>query len=675
MSSINDVIAAISHFIFVKDLEPLVYISTIIAAIILCYGLYRAIKIWKMGQPIPWFDDLGRRIYYLFKYSIWQVKVRANPLPGLIHTLIFWGTTILLIGTVLRAVEFDITLKTISSRFLVGGVYLGCKLALNIGGMVLILGLILAYYRRIRGLTPNLPFGPRDHYMLISLLLIALTGFFLDSVNTLAYRMGWIGFFDPIGWSLALLYESQGLTYTSLITVYRAVWIFHMLLAVFSIGFLPFTKFFHIVAAGFFNIFYSRLEHPSAFKPISKIDEKVEKGEVLGAVKMSDLSWKQRMDFDACTECARCQNVCPAVASGKPLSPMLLIQSLKKLMYERGGDAPLASEDTVDPNIYWSCVTCGACVYECPAMIHHVETILDVRRGLVSAEGYVPEGLMQASYNIMRLGNPFGFNPDDKASWMQELSKRTGVPFAQPGEEYDYLYWIGCNTGFDPNIRPVAEALLTLLKRAGIKVALLAEETCCGEPARRIGDEFLFEETVKTVGDILSHYKFKSLLVNCPHGYNNFKHEYPLYGVKIDVVHHTQLLHQLLLEGKVKPREAKDLIVTYHDPCYLARWNDVLDEPRSLIKSTGAELIEMKNNGKRTFCCGGGGGHFFFDIKIGERISKLRAQQAAETGAKTIVVACPFCNAMLRSEAEAMGLKVVDVAQLLAGRSTGEDDV
>ncbi|MGC9116864.1 MAG: heterodisulfide reductase-related iron-sulfur binding cluster [Conexivisphaera sp.] len=656
----------IKYYLFVQDLYPLIAIESAVAAAICAYGSYRAASRWLMGQPLPVPDRLGARLANVARYTFAQVKVWRRRLPGVLHSLIFWGTAILLIGTILDAVESELTLRFLGARFLIGPTYLWFKLAMNVGGIMLIAGILLAYYRRLRGLTPNLPTGPMEHYMLLSLLAIAVTGFFLDSVNTYAYRVAYMFPYDPVGYSLALLYRDAGLTVAQLVPAYRAVWLFHMTLAIMSIGFIPYTKFSHIFVHGALNVLYYRLDPPAAFRPVEDLQGRVERGEVVGATRASELTWKERLDLDACVKCARCTNACPAFASGKPLSPMSLVQSLREAV-RSGPSAALVSEGPLAPEVYWSCTTCGACVSECPTMIHHVEIIIDVRRGMVSAGGAVPERLSQALYNIMRLGNPFGFDPDERVRWMERVSGELGIPFAEPGEEYDYVYWVGCNTAFDPNLRPVAESLLRLLKRAGLRVALLREETCCGEPARRIGDEYLFAENAKSVGEILSKYKFGSLLVSCPHGYNNFRHEMPLYGVKFEVVHHAQLLSRLVREGRLRPADAAGVRVTFHDPCYLARWNGVVEDPRFLIRSTGAELVEMARHGADSFCCGGGGAQFFFDIKIGERVSRIRASQAAQTGARRVVVACPFCNAMFRSEAQAFGLDVVDLAQLLEG--------
>ena len=452
----------------------------------------------------------------------------------------------------------------------------------------------------------------------------------------------------------------------TLVAIYRVIWLTHMLLAVFSVAFIPYTKLYHIVAGGIFNTFFSRLDHPSAFKHIPNIDEIVEKGGIPGSNHLKGFTWKQRMDYDACIKCARCTDNCPATLSEKPLSPMDLIIKLREIMDKEEYEAKLVP-DLIEPDIIWSCVTCGSCVYQCPMLIHHVETITDIRRALLGEGENVPPELMQVSYNLMRYSNPLAYNPMERENFIKELIEETGVEIAEPDKEYDYIYWLGCNTSYDPNARPVAKALLKILSKAGLKVAILAEESCCGEPARRIGDELMFKELVKMNEDTLKKYKFKKLLVNCPHGYNIFKYEYPLYGVNIEVIHHSQLLNELLAEGKIKPQKKIDLgRVTYHDPCYLGRWNGIYDEPRNVLRAAlKNSIIEMSRSKGRSLCCGAGGGHLFFELKRGVRIGKLRVEDIKAVNANTVAIACPFCNIMIKSEVPEE-IKVLDIAEILA---------
>lgn len=655
-------LVGIEHFLFVEDLEPLVYLLVVIVAGVLLYGYSRFSRRWfgkSFYLPPP--DRVGERLLRLLRHGLLQRKVLQKAFEGAMHALIFYGMLLLFLATLLRAIEYDITLNILGSRFLTGGVYLAFKLMAVTGGVMALLGVIIAFYRRLKGLTPGLPQGTEDYAVLALLGVILVTGFLLDAMATAAYRGEWIGAWDPIGGLLAGLFDDM--SESQLASLYRGVWVFHLGLAMMGIALLPFTKLSHIVVSGMLNIFYARLEAPSAFRKVEDVEKAVETGE-MGIVKLSHTTWKQRMDYDACTRCARCHNACPANISGKPLSPMYLMLDMRAAMDR--GEWNKEIDAIIDPDVFWSCVMCGACVYECPVDIHHVETILDARRGLYAKGDKVPEGLLQLSYNIMRTGNAYGMNPADREEWLRSLEERGLAEIAREGEEYDILYWTGCNVSYDPNMRRVGESVLKLLRMAGLRVAVLAEEQCCGEPARRAGDELMFAEMAKSNGEALSRYRFKKLLVNCPHGFNVFKHEYPQYGFKFEVVHHTILLDQLTKEGRLPQGSIEPVDITYHDPCYLGRWNGHFDEPRNLLSRVGGlRLKEMPRNRERSFCCGAGGAHGFFELKKGKRISRIRAEEAASTGARVVAVACPFCNAMFRSEAADMGFEVKDVAEIL----------
>lgn len=657
-----EVLVGIEHFLLVEDLELTVYLTAIVAVLIFSYGIYAYWKKWFYGQETPRLKDLTVRVKRLITYSILQRRVLEDKLTGSIHLLIFTGIILLGAVTVLRALEYDVLLKLGIGRILTGRVYLVYKLIANIGGVMVILGCILAFIRRVFKLTKDLPSTVSDYLVLLLLSLIVVTGFILDSIATLTYRTSWIGFWDPIGVLLTGVVKSWG--FESLSIIYRAVWVTHLVLAMLTVAIIPYTKLSHLIVGGLFNTFYSRLEHPSAFKPIPEIEKLVEEGGEFGIGKLKDTTWKERMDYDSCIKCARCHNECPANISGKPLSPMELVLKFRELMDKKSWEEQV-SPAKISPDTFWSCVTCGACVRVCPMLIHHVETILDVRRSLFARGEATPEELVQVSYNIMRTGNPYGFNPADREEWVKSLVGKGLVEIAVEGEEYDYIYWVGCNVSYDPNLRGVGESLLKLLKLAGLKVGVLLEEQCCGEPARRVGDELMFSEVVKSNSEMLSKYKFKAILVSCPHGYNVFKHEYPQYGLKLQVVHYTQLLSSIVESGEIKVGELK-LEVTFHDPCYLGRWNGVYEEPRRVLRSIrGLRVVEMVKSRDKSFCCGGGGGHAFYELKRGERISKIRIGEVRDLGVKTVVVACPFCNVMLKSEAINYDIEVVDLAELL----------
>ncbi len=657
----------IEHFWHTEQYEALVFILAGLSVLAILYGIYKHYKKWTYGgEKIP-FDRLGERVSNLVRYALLQAKVVMKPWPGTIHLLIYLGMAWLLIATFLRAIDLHV------ANILVGSTYKVFKLLNNIAGLTVIIGSTLAIIRRLADkLLPKDPVYFITHILFIT---IAVTGFLLVALNDAGYRMAegtTSPYYDPIGYLLAQHF--QGMSEADLATLYRPLWLFHMIIVFATLAALPFTNLWHIVAASI-NTAYAR---PSLadIAEVENIEEKIDAGETFGIIKPSDTNWKHRMDYDACTSCMRCTAACPAFNTGKPLSPRDVVITLQNMIKAGRWDEKIVG-NALSPDTVWSCVTCGACVYECPVLIHHVDTILNLRRGLVSeysileseeAEEQIPEDARNALYNMMQMGNPFGFNPADREEWLNELAEKYGPEIiADPEQEYDYLYWVGCVTSYDPRIRPVAEAVVKLLTKAGYKIGILAEETCCGEPARRMGDEFLFSETAKANAEILQQYKFKKLLVTCPHGYHVFRHEYRKYGINLDVEHHSIVLARLIREGKIKPSKEVKATLTYHDPCYLGRWNGHFEEPRQVIKSIpGTKLLEMPRNRARSFCCGGGGGHMFYEIKQGERLATERTREAAGTGAKTIAVACPYCNTMFRAEADAFDLEVKDIAELLA---------
>lgn len=649
----------IEHFIFVKDIELIVYISAVISIAIFLYGVYLRMIKWFGGFPS--ISSLNLDFKQFIGSSLTQLKVLRKPTVGSAHALVFYGFIILFIGTILRALEYDITMKFLGTRFLVDSNYLIFKLFMNIGGFIAIIGLIALLIRRLGFKSRYLPDRPSDYILLITLLIILFTGFLLDSIATASYRLGWIGYFDFIGVSLAYILLSLNLDLTSL---YRGLWLFHMFISLASAALIPYTKLGHMVFGGIFNYIFRRPYHKSAFKGYKDPEAIVDEKGYLGALSLKDLSWMERMDLDACIECSRCTDVCPATESGKPLSPMHLILDLRSVMNRGDFEGELVPK-YIDPDVLWSCVTCGACVDACPMNIHHVESILDIRKGLISKGEDVPEDALNASYNLMRYGNPMGYDPMDRVKIIEEISSESGVEIADESREYEYIYWIGCQTAFDPNNRGIAISTLKLLRKAGVDVVILPDEVCCGEPARRIGDELMYKELVEMNKENLMRYRFKKLIVNCPHGYNMFKHEYREYGIELDVIHHSQLLSKLVKEGHLKPLKSNTK-VTFHDPCFLGRWNGVFDEPRDVVKSVvGDSLIEMPRNRENSFCCGAGGGQMYYEVKKGHRIGSIRFEEAVKTGAKVICTACPYCKVMLSAESKGE-VEVKDISEYLS---------
>ncbi|MFC4337096.1 (Fe-S)-binding protein [Salininema proteolyticum] len=493
---------------------------------------------------------------------------------------------------------------------------------------------------------------------------------------------------SPISSALSGLYgglsESGALTGITLIAGFKILvsWTFFLIIALnptMGIGW-------HRITA-FFNIYFKRNATGEVAlgpaKPMladgRPIDfEKDDPEETpFGVGVLTDFTWKGLLDFSTCTECGRCQSQCPAWNTGKPLSPKKLVTDLRDHLYQEAPylKAAAAKGEThettqiigsiIDPDVLWSCTTCGACVEQCPVDIEHVDTILDLRRFQTMMESDFPEEGQTMMRNLENKGNPWGEAPNKRLDWAKELEFE--VPLAEEGGDWEYLYWVGCAGAYDPKAQKTARAVATLLHTAGVKFAVLGEaETCTGDSARRIGHEFMYQMLAEQNIETLNEVKATKIIATCPHCLNTIGNEYEDLGGSYEVVHHTQLLAQLVSEGKLKQLEQKD--VTWHDPCYLGRHNRVFTPPRELIGDDN--LTEMPRSGTESFCCGAGGGRMWLEEPIGKRVNRERADEAIGTGAKTVAVGCPFCSTMLRDGVADAGkeddVEVVDVAQLLA---------
>jgi Fe-S oxidoreductase len=424
------------------------------------------------------------------------------------------------------------------------------------------------------------------------------------------------------------------------------------------LAYLPHSKHLHIATAAI-NVYFARTRARGRLEPLNfdVPDEELRFG--VGTV--ADLTWKQVLDGFSCTECGRCQDACPASATGKILSPKLLIMGIRDQVLAQS-EATIAGNG-VPEEMIWDCVTCGACIEECPVSIEHVDHIVDLRRHLVMVESQFPAEAEPMLRDVERSSNPWGKPQTERADWAEGL----GVRVLEPGDPApEVLYWVGCAASFDERARLAARSTAKLLRAAGVDFAILGpRESCTGDPARRMGNEYVFqsfaEQNVKTLGEA----GVTKIVASCPHCFNTLANEYPDFGGSYEVVHHTELLADLVRDGRLAPA-AGDREITYHDSCYLARHNDVRNAPRELIRAVGKPL-EMARSGKQTFCCGAGGAHMWMEER-GSGINEERVREAAETGADTLAVACPFCTVMLDDGVRASGreLRVVDLATLLA---------
>ena len=435
---------------------------------------------------------------------------------------------------------------------------------------------------------------------------------------------------------------------------------------------------------GFFNVYYKR--NSSGKASLGALPEMISHGapinfedpkedDVFGLGQRADITWKGLMDMSTCTECGRCQSQCPAWHTEKPLSPKLLIMAMRDHALAKTVESENIVGGAITSEILWSCTTCGACVNECPVDIEHVDHIVNMRRYQVLVESEFPTELGNTFRNLEKAGNPWGANRTDREAWISECDFEVPIVEGVLPDDVEYLFWVGCAGAYEERAKKTTKAVAELLHMAGVKFAVLGKrETCTGDPARRAGNEFLYQilsrENIETLNEAFSqrHERGKKkIVVTCPHCFTTIGRDYGQQGFELVMVHHTQLLNQLVREKKLIPLSRSSKVLTYHDPCYLGRHNEVYSPPRELLKASGVELVEMPRNQERSFCCGAGGGRMWMEEKIGTRININRVEEAIATGAQEIAVACPFCRVMVTdgASAKAPGVEVMDVAQAL----------
>jgi Fe-S oxidoreductase len=504
----------------------------------------------------------------------------------------------------------------------------------------------------------------READLILALIAGIVTTLLLWHASLIALGLNpWPAEWSPVSDALSNLFGG-GTTTEVLERVF--VWA-HVLLILGFLAYLPHSKHLHIATAAI-NVFFSRTRARGRLEPLD-FESDDEASLRFGAGTIADLTFKQMLDAMSCTECGRCQDVCPAYATGKELSPKLLVMGIRDQLFAEGS-AALAGEElsplvpnAVSDDVVWDCVTCGACVQACPVSIEHVDHIVDLRRQLVMVDSRFPAEAATMLRDVERGGNPWGKPQTERAAWAEEA----GIRVLQPGQPPpDVLYWVGCAASFDERARASAVATARLLLAAGIDAAILGpRESCTGDPARRMGNEFVFQSYAQQNVATLDEAGVTRIVASCPHCFNTLAHEYPDFGGRYDVVHHSELLAELVREGRLQPASG-DGSITYHDSCYLARHNDVLTAPREIVSRIGRPL-EMARSGRSTFCCGAGGAHLWLEER-GNQINEERAREAAATGAETLAVACPFCTVMLDDGVRQTGgaMRVADVSTLLA---------
>jgi len=668
------------------------------------------------------FAIAGRRFFYLFRLvnaghsdparfrnvpaRIWaelsevggQRKLLKKKVPGLAHAFTFWGFTILLF-TILEAYG-DLFQKTfhvplIGQTAVLGFIedFFACAVLLSILVFVVI-RLTNSPRRRDRA---SRFYGSHLDAAWITLAMIAGVMITLLLYRALQTDTGHF----PYGWwafaSHGIGRAFAGLSFGAAQNVETAMLILNIVLVMGFLVFLSYSKHLHIFLAPI-NVATSR--RPRALGPLYNTPdmdmENVSEDTVFGAGHIEDLSWKQLLDTLTCTECGRCQDACPAWNTGKPLSPKLLIMGLRDNLFESAprlvgatvhtevgksvdpeegarearSDAPTLVPHTIEDDVLWSCVTCGACVEACPVDIEHVDTIVEMRRYEVLMESRFPTEAGLMLRNIENQGDPWGLGGSKRTDWTEGLDFDVPVFSGSIPDDVEYLYWVGCAGALDERARKATQATARLFNRAGVRFGILGpRETCTGDPARRLGNEYLYQEMGKANIATLEEVGAKKVVASCPHCFNSLSREYPDLGGNFEVVHHSQLLSHLVAEGRLSPG-SMDATVTYHDPCYLGRHNRILDEPRSVLDAVaGVKQIEMRRCREKSFCCGAGGARMWMEETLGKRINLERTDEALTTGADIVSTACPYCLIMLDDAVKARQredeVRVLDLSQVV----------
>jgi Fe-S oxidoreductase/nitrate reductase gamma subunit len=654
----------------------MVYVLMAIAIGLFVWAFYRRYLLWRIGRPEDRLDHLSHRITSFVRKFIVEVLgqrlILRKPFPGVMHLIVFWAFLCFLAATIADFVHHYVF------PFLEGGVYLWFSLIVDSLGLLALLAILGFAVRRYIQRPSLLDNRSTDAVALALLFLLILTGFLVEGSRVAATEMieapqyaSWsIG-----GWLCGKLFFSLGPSVNR--TLHLVWWNVHLAAVIVSFVYvaLSFSKLMHILVAPL-NIFFRSLRPTAQLLPID-----FEAATVYGAGQIQEFTWKQLLDLDACTRCGRCQDSCPAHLSGKILSPKKVIQDLKSHMEE--GWSPLfeaktrASEesesldqvwvgDVVSQEALWDCTTCGACMEACPVYVEHMEKFIDMRRNQVLAERGIPETVQETLRNMEIRGHPWRGAESLRDDWTQGM----GMKRLSENSHFDWLYFVGCTGALVERNMIVTKAFANLLQHAHLDFGILGnEEGCCGDPARRMGHELQFQLMAQQNIEVFKNYGVKKIVTHCPHCYNTLKHEYPQFGGEFQVWHHSELMNHLIREGSLSVGGGVRKVITYHDPCYLGRHNNMFDTPRNLLKSIpGLEIVEMKRSKARSFCCGGGGGHAWMEEPVGRRINQMRLEEAMKTGAELIGLACPFCLQMMEDAITSLdsSMKAMDLSELIA---------
>jgi len=612
-------------------------------------------------------DKLSKRFKIFFTEVLLQSKVREKRFPGLAHTLIFFG----FIAILPHSIELMVAgiLPGFSFSESVPRIYALHAFLADILALLTLLGLTYCLYRRVFLKPKYLTNGFDSRLILLFIFIIILSFFSINAFRIVLYPESLRDLirYYVVSVNISQFFNLENLTRPQLIIGLEVSYWIHLSVILYFLVYIPGSKHLHVLAA-IPNVLLAPLDTPKAMVKTDLEDEAVES---FGLGKINELNWQNVLNLYSCTECGRCQEQCPADMTGKPLSPKAVLVDLKDDLIRQSA----TNGDTIKPiirdgapiteDVIWSCTTCRACERICPLHIQHLDFILEIRKNLVMMESRFPEELQETFSNLEYQFNPWGFAPETRAEWCQGLD----VALMSDRPEAKILYFVGCAGSFDERGKAVARAVVNLLKKADLDFAILGpQERCTGDAARRAGNEYIAQQLIQSNLETLNNYKPAKILTGCPHCYNTLKNEYPQFGVMAEVIHHTEFFADLIQNGRLKPNSNWQETVTLHDSCYLCRWNDMVDAPRTILGSiAGLQIREMDRCGSKGLCCGAGGSRMFMEEKIGKRINIERVEEVVATNAETVVAACPFCNTMLNDGLKEISsaVAVKDVAEIL----------
>ena len=661
----------------------------VIAAGFFSLNVQRLVQFLRRGRTEGRLDHPWQRAWNVLRIAIFQQKIFRDPVAGPMHAGIFWGFLVLTAGTVELIVQGVIP-GVSYERFLPHPAYLLYSMSQDGFAALVLAAVAFAFFRRLV-LHPKSLDGDHTHHgdayfilgMIGALMVTLLAMFAFTGVANPAA----LGHEKLVSTALAGLLH--GVSPATAASVAHVSWWLHVLLVLFFLNYLPYSKHLHVVTS-LFNVFFSNTSGPGQKGVMRYMDLEADV-EQFGANDVEQLTWKNLLDGYSCTECGRCTAACPANITGKLLSPRKIVINTRQRLMEEVGGLPLLRESAVSAaaggeerhllenyiteDELWACTSCRACVQECPVSIDQLDIINEMRRYLVLSESRFPEEIQPAFESMERNGSPWAFSPADRAQWAEGLDIPTMAEAFARGRRPQVLYWVGCMGSFDDRSKKTTVAFARILKACGIDFAILGqEESCHGDPARRMGNEYLYQMLAKNAIETLDRYEVRTIVTACPHCFHQLGNEFPQLGGMYEVIHHSTFIQRLLEENRVplSTDEGAALTVAYHDSCYLGRYNDVYDAPRETLKRALPimKLVEPERTRDRGLCCGAGGGRMFMEERTGTRINAERTEELLATGADTIAVACPFCMTMMNDSVKSRdgAVHVVDIAEVVAER-------